>query len=328
VSQRILVTGASGFVGRVLCNSLAQAGHTVRAAVRAGSRVPTEVAETVDVGDIHSSTVWDAAVRDIDVVIHLAARAHVLHDEPANAPLYLSVNALGSRRLATCASAAGVRRFVFLSSVKVNGEESTAAYTSGDFPRPADPYAESKRLGEEAVREVASRGAMQCSIVRPPLVYGPGVRANFLRLLQWVEQGVPLPLGSVRNRRSLVSVWNLCDLLRHLVDARIDGSRTWMVSDGEDLSTPDLIRRIAMAMGRKPRLVPVPVSALRLIGALTGRTGEVNRVCGSLVVDSTPARRELNWTPPCTLDDGLVRTVRWFMNSRGAFGDSRGKQEK
>jgi UDP-N-acetyl-alpha-D-quinovosamine dehydrogenase len=317
---RVLVTGATGFVGHILCDVLAQAGYLVRAALRNDRSVPEGVTEKFVTGDIASTTNWGLALRDVDSVIHAAARAHFLHDSLANSRLYIETNADGTRRLAEEAAQAGVRRFVFLSSIKVNGEETTSkAYTLSDEPRPRDAYGTSKWLGERSLLEVAARSGMEASIVRSPLIYGPGVRANFLRLMRWVDKQRPLPLGAIKNRRSLVNVWNLCDLLTELLKNPA-AAGTWMVSDGEDLSTPELIRLIALAMDRRVRLLPVPAGLLRFCGAVVGRKAEIARLCGSLVVDIAQTRNQLRWTPPVAIEDALARTVAWYFSE----GRSRG----
>jgi UDP-glucose 4-epimerase len=312
---RILVTGATGFVGHVLCDVLTQSGHTVRAALRTDRSVPAGIAEKVVVGDIAATVDWGRALTGVDSVIHLAARAHVLHDPRANTDLYIATNARGTQNLANAAAEAGVRRFLYLSSVKVNGEETTGnAYTSLDEPHPQDAYGRSKWLAEKLVTEIAARTGMEVAIVRPPLVYGPRVRANFLRLMRWVDKEWPLPLGAVENRRSLVNVWNLCDLLVRLLKNPAAPGRTWMVSDGDDLSTAELIRRIGAAMGRRVRLPPVPVGVLRFCGGLIGRKAEIARLCGSLAVDIEPTRRELGWSPPVSVGEALARTVNWYLS--------------
>ena len=310
--MRILVTGATGFVGRTLCPVLAGRGHDVRAAVRGDSRV--DVADRVIVGDIGPGTSWDAALKGVDSVVHLAARAHVLNDSAEKTQLYFETNHYGTQSLAEAAARAGVRRFLFLSSIKVNGEDSSqGAYRAVDEPQPRDAYGESKWLAEQAVRRVAEQSGMQAVVVRPPLVYGPGVKANFVRLMRWVETRRPLPLASIENRRSLVSVWTLCDLLATLLE-HPEAPGTWMVSDGEDISTPDLIRRIGRAMGRPARLVALPVGLLRALGAVSGKKAEVARLCGSLVVDIAATRAKLDWSPPLSVDEAVRRTVAWYLS--------------
>lgn len=318
--MRILVTGATGFVGRALCDFLAQSGYDVRAAIRVDSPLAERIPERVVVGDIGPGTSWDAALQGVDCVVHLAARAHVLNDAAANAHLYFETNQHGTETLARAAARAGVRRFVFLSSIKVNGEESArGAYGAADYPHPQDAYGKSKWLAEQALRTVAEQSGMQAVIVRPPLIYGPGVRANFLRLMRWVDARRPMPFAAIENRRSLVSIWTLCDLLATLLE-HTAASGTWMVSDGEDLSTPDLIRRLGVAMGRPVRLIAAPVGVLRALGGLLGKKAEIARLCGSLMVDITPTRVKLGWSPPVSVDEALQRTVAWYLSAGHTHG--------
>jgi nucleoside-diphosphate-sugar epimerase len=314
---RVLVTGATGFVGRALCGRLAEAGYLVRAAVRNESNVPASVTETIVVGDMLRPTRWEAAVEGVDCIVHAAARAHVMHDSAA-ADLYIRTNTEVTRALAQCAVRAQVKRFVYVSSIKVNGDENPGEpYTAASPPRPSDPYGKSKLLAERNLADAAAGSCMHAVIVRPPLVYGPGVRANFLRLLQWIDRGRILPFGAINNLRSLVNVWNLTDLLTHVIESAGAINRTWLVSDGEDLSTPELIRRIARAMGRRPRLLAVPTALLRVAGAVTGRSAEIARLCGSLTVDIGATRADLAWRPPVALDEGIARTVAWYERTRG-----------
>jgi nucleoside-diphosphate-sugar epimerase len=314
---RVLVTGATGFVGLPLCELLAQSGYVVRAALRDDRVLPAFISEKAVVGDIAAATDWRAALRDVDVVLHIAARVHVLRDPFANSDLYIDTNVLGTERLVNASALAGIRRFEYLSSVKVNGEETNVhAYSAYDEPCPVDPYGTSKWLAEKLIVEIAARTGMEIVIVRSPLVYGPGVRANFLRLLRWVDKEWPLPLGAIKNRRSCVSIWNLCDLLVLLLKHPRAPGRTWMVSDGEDISTPQLIQRLGRAMSRRVRLLPVPVGVLRLLGSLIGRKAEIARLCNSLVVNIEPTCRELGWSPPISVDQALARTVSWYLTER------------
>jgi nucleoside-diphosphate-sugar epimerase len=312
--SRVVVTGSTGFVGRALCEALAASGNVVRAVLRNDVPTPRGAAERTVVGEISSRTDWKQALAGASAVVHLAARVHVMHDGPSNTDAYMETNALGTLRLAEQCIEAGVRRLVFLSSIKVNGEEEGArAYTALDQPQPQDAYARSKWFAERQLLDMAARTALEVVIVRPPLVHGPGVRANFLRLLRWIDRGVPLPLGAVRNRRSLVSLANLCDFLGHVLIHPAASSRVWLTSDEESLSTPELIRRIATHMSRSPRLLPVPPLLLKAAGVLTGRSAEIARLCGSLTVDISPARSELGWSPPVSADGGLARTVEWYL---------------
>jgi nucleoside-diphosphate-sugar epimerase len=313
VSRRVLVTGAMGFVGRILCETLTRRGMQVRAATRRPFPPSMNVAETCVVGEIGSSTAWDEALADVDWVIHLAAHAHILRGNAADAA-YDEVNARGTQRLAEVAARSGVVRLVYLSTVKVNGERTSGgAYTAHEEPRPVGAYALSKWNGELALRKAALRSQLQQVIVRSPLVYGAGVRANFLNLMDWIRRGRPLPFGAVRNLRSLISVWNLADVLVRAAEHPLAGGRVWMVSDGTDVSTPQLLRALGLAMGRSVKLMPMPVSLLRLAGTLAGRRAEVDRLCGSLVVDISETRSTLDWTPPLTLQAGLERTATWYL---------------
>jgi len=310
---RVLITGATGFVGRPLCRALLGSGFEVRAAVRSHSAVSEPGCEPAVVGDIDANTDWSSALNGVDVIVHAAARVHVMNDRGGSGA-YDQINVEGTRRLATEAARAGVRRFLFLSTVKVNGENTPAGpFTAGDAPHPRDEYGRSKWRAEQVIAEICAATRMEHVIVRPPLVYGPGVKANFLRLMIWVDEERLMPLGAVDNLRSLVSIWNLVDLLRLAVSHPAAAGRVWLVSDGVDLSTPQLIRRIGAAMQRNVRLLRVPVLALRLGGWLARRP-EISRLCGSLTVDASPARELLGWSAPVTVDQSLERTVGWYLS--------------
>lgn len=307
--MRVLVTGADGFVGRALLPALTKAGHAARAAVR----VPRadSAPDAVAIGDIGPETDWTAALDGIEAVIHLAARVHVMR-ETATDPLdqFRRVNVEGTRRLAT-AAAAGVRRFVFVSSVKVNGEETAERpFTEADIPLPEDPYGISKWEAEQILGGTAS--GMETVVLRPPLVYGPGVKGNFLSLLKLCNRGWPLPLGAIGNARSLIYVGNLADALVRAVDHPAAAGETFLVSDGEAVSVPELVRRIAAALDRPARLLPVPPGLLRAGAALIGRPGAAKRLLGSLVVDDQRIRKILAWQPPFTMVEGLRETAAWF----------------
>lgn len=308
----LLVTGASGFVGRALCDSLAASGRALRKAMR---RPPAGASDAIAIGDIGPDTNWNAALKNVRCVVHLAARTHVLRESTAD-PLseYRRVNVLGTERLAREAVANGVRRIVFLSSVKVNGERtSTRPYTEDDVPHPEDAYGVTKLEAEETLARFAAKGKLEIVVLRPPLIYGPGVKGNFLRLMDIVTRGIPLPLGSVVNRRSLIYVGNLVDAIVYAMDASRAAGRTYLVSDGEDMSTPELVRGMAGALGVAPRLFPFPPLLLQAAGALLGRGGEISRLTGSLQVDSTRMRRELGWTPRLRFDQGMAETARWYL---------------
>lgn len=314
-AARVLVTGATGFVGRTLMATAAGAIQW-RAAVRSRPAAGLS-ADQIAVGSIDGQTDWSDALSGIDCVVHLAARVHVMNPTANDRTAFERTNVLGTERLARAAAAAGVRRFIYLSSIKVNGESTqTQAFRADDIPAPQDDYARSKLAAEQCLSAVAATSGMAASIIRPPLIYGPGVRANFLRLLSLAHSSLPIPFGSIVNSRSMVSVWNLCDLICALLrdDQPIGG--VFLVADGEGISTAELVRRLARIMGRPARLFAMPVGALRAAAALTGRSAEFNRLCNSLVVDTTQTRSRLDWSPPVSLDEGLARTVRWYMQGR------------
>ena len=309
--MRILVTGASGFVGRALCAALLQRGHAVRGAVRT-TQAGLDGVEQVVVGSIDGGTRWAGALGAVEVVVHLAARVHVMNDGAAD-PLaeFRKVNVEGTLNLARQAAAAGVRRFVFLSSVKVNGERTLSgqAFTESDPPAPQDAYGLSKHEAEQGLRQIAAETGMEVVIIRAPLVYGPGVKANFAALVRGVRRGWPLPLGAVRNRRSLVGLGNLVDFIVTCTTHPRAANQTFLVSDGQDLSTADLVRALARAAGVPARLPSVPVWALRGAAALLGKGDAVQRLCGNLQVDITKAREVLGWTPPVSVEEGLRQAV-------------------
>ncbi|MCM0081384.1 NAD-dependent epimerase/dehydratase family protein [Geomonas sp. Red32] len=316
--KKVLVTGATGFVGRVVCRRLLDRGLAVRGTLLPGepslALVPGVEGATVD--PLGPDTDWRQALQGIDGVIHLAARVHIMNDTAAD-PLveFRKVNLAGTARLGAQAAECGVRRLVFVSSVKVNGEESPAPYRPDSPPKPIDPYGISKHEAEQALRRIEALSGLEVAVVRPTLVYGPGVKANFLQLMKVVERGIPLPLGSVDNRRTLVYVENLADALAACLLHPAAAGETFLVGEGGDLSTPDLIRGIARSLNRPARLYPIPCSLLRLAGRLTGKSGAVDRLLGSLTVDDSAIRGKLGWTPPFTTEEGLRETGAWFKNA-------------
>jgi len=312
---KVLVTGANGFIGSALCSLLLQRGYAVRRCIRRTSEdsAPPQPATTVAVGELGPETDWATAVEGIDVVVHLAARVHVLAETATDALAeYRRVNVEGTRSLAAASLRGGVKRMVFLSSAKVHGERSVRPFCESDAPHPGDAYAVSKLEAEEGLKAALAPGQTRWTILRPPLVYGPRVRANFLRLLRTVARGVPLPLGLIDNRRSLIYVGNLVDAIEASIQRDAADGNSWLVSDGEDLSTPELVRRLAGALNRPVRLLPVSVRLLRFAGKLIGKSAAVDRLVDSLQVDSKAIRRDLQWTPPYTVDQGLQETARWF----------------
>lgn len=314
----VLVTGGNGFVGRVLLAMLTHRGLDGRAAIRqridTGSDEIVSGVPTYRIGDIGPATDWSAALEGVDTVIHLAARVHVMK-ETAEEPLakFRNVNTLGTIRLASIAAESGVRRFVYVSTIKVNGE-STAdrPFHETDAPCPTDPYALSKWEAEQGLSDISMKTGLEVVVVRPPLVYGPGVGGNFRTLLGWVARGVPLPFGSVDNKRSLVGVENLVDLLITCAVHPSAAGQVFLASDEDALSTPELLRRVARALEKPVRVVPFPVSVLRGVAMLLGKQAQCERLCGSLTVDASKACTVLGWRPPFSVDEGLKRTADWY----------------
>jgi len=317
-SPSVLVTGAGGFVGKSLCAELLRQGYTVRAATRSAN-TPGKAQETVIVDTIDRGTDWSDALRGIDVVIHLAARVHIMRDDAADSLAeYRKVNVEGALNLARQSVAAGVRRFIFISSIKVNGEGTLSGqpYTAEDQPAPVDPYGISKRETEDALRRLADETGMEVVIIRPPLVYGPGVKANFRSMMRWLDRGIPLPLGAIDNRRSLVALDNLLDLIITCMTHPAAANQTFLAGDGEDLSTTELLQRMAAALGKKARLIPVPVWLLSCAARVSGRQAIAQRLCGSLQVDIAKARTLLGWTPPLSVDEALRKTAQHYREFR------------
>jgi UDP-glucose 4-epimerase len=308
----VCVTGAYGFVGRALTARLAVDGRPLVRAVRTAAH-PADVA----VGSISAATDWQHALRGCRAVAHLAARVHVMQDS-ARDPLaeFRAVNTAATLNLARQAAAEGISRFVYVSTVKVHGER--GHFTDADTPEPQDDYAVSKWEAEAGLREIARDTGMQVVVLRPPLVYGPGVGANFCRLMRAIDRRMPLPLALVRNRRSLVYVGNLADAIAACLTHPAASGHSYLVSDGEDVSTPDLIRRLGQALQRKPLLLPVPPGFMRVAGLLTGKSQEVDRLLGSLTVDGRGLRRDLGWSPPFTLGGGLEATAHWYRQQDAA----------
>ncbi len=306
----LLVTGANGFVGSAVCRDALAAGQAVRGAVRTPGSLGRD---EVTVGAMDGHTDWAEALRGCRAVVHTAARVHVMNESSAD-PLseFRRVNVEGTLNLARQAAAAGVQRFVFVSSVKVNGEGTEAgnAYAASDPPAPQDAYGISKAEAEQGLHRIASDTGLEVVVVRPPLVYGPGVKANFRSLMLAVARGWPLPLGSVTgNRRSLVALDNLADLLLTCAEHPAAAGQTFLVSDGEDLSTADLLRRMGRALSRPARLLPCPPAWLQMGASLVGKPAIAQRLLGNLQVDIAHTRATLDWTPPVGVDEGLRRAA-------------------
>lgn len=313
--MNILVTGATGFIGRFLCSRLLMEGWGVHATLLASEHPAALIAgvNPVVIEPLGKSTPWAHALAGIDTVIHLAARVHIM-DDPSADPLseFRKVNFEGTRQLAMEAVKAGVKRLVFISTIKVNGEETDVAYTAESPALPIDPYGISKWEAEQALWQISAETKLEVVVVRPTLVYGPGVRANFLKMMKIVYKGIPLPFASITNKRSLIYVGNLVDALATCAVHPAAVGQTFLVSDGDDMSTPELIRRTASALGVSARLLPFPPALMHLAGIITGRCSVVNRLIGSLIVDNSKISKELNWQPPFSIDEGLRDTAEWY----------------
>ena len=340
--NRILLTGATGFVGHFLCERLLAEDISVRGTLLISENASSLVygVEPVTVESLGAETQWSHALAGVDTIIHLAARVHIM-DDPSADPLieFRKVNVEGTARLAREAAKAGVRRLVFVSSIKVNGEENSTAYLPDSQSSPSDPYGISKWEAEQFLRKIEAETGLEVVVVRPTLVYGPGVKANFLNMMKVINRGIPLPLASITNKRSLIYIGNLVDALAVCATHPAATGQTFLVSDGEDVSTSELIRRVAQSLGTPCWLLPFPVSWMKFVAKLLDNfgfwilnfklfgskalnsksriqnskfTGAINRLVGSLTVDSSKIRQELGWKPPFTMEEGLKETARWF----------------
>jgi nucleoside-diphosphate-sugar epimerase/GT2 family glycosyltransferase len=314
--RRVLVTGANGFIGKAVCADLPSRGYRVRGAVRRNSGVDQSVgAQYVAMGEIDEHTDWAIALAGVDCVVHLAARVHLMH-ETATDPLmeFRRVNVALSLNLARQAAIAGVRRFVFVSSVKVNGESTPFGqpFKVEDMPQPLDPYGISKAEAEQELMQLAQQTGMEVVVLRPVLVYGPGVKANFQVMMRWLRRGAGFLLGALDNRRSLVALDNLVDCIATCLRHPAAANQIFLVSDGEDLTVADLLRRTSTAFNRRAIFIPVPKFVLRVAGRILGREDIVQRLCDTLQVDISKTRRMLDWEPPVSIDASLRKTVQRF----------------
>ncbi len=314
----VLVTGANGFIGKALCRRMLAEGWNVRGAIRSSAKkaILPQGVDGVEVGTIDSKTDWRPALEGIDAVVHLVARVHVMDDSTAD-PItaYRKINVAATKHIAQIAESLKVRRFVYVSSIKVNGEGRADPYTAEDQPAPVDPYGISKFEAEKELHRIAGNTGLEVVILRPPLVYGPEVKANFLKLIKIVDRGIPLPLARVKNRRSMIYLKNLVDAILLCTIHPEAAGNTFLISDGKGISTPELIQKISFALGKSSRLFPVPLDILRLLAKMTGRSKTVGRLLDSLSVDTSKIQSELGWGPPFSMEEGLKETAEWYLQA-------------
>jgi len=313
--KKILVTGASGFIGKTLCNKLIKLSFNVQGAVRSLDSLTFDYNfKAVTVGEIGANTNWINALKDIDCIIHCAGKAHSI-SKKNNINMYHSINTEGTKNLAEQAVKAGVKRLVFLSSVKVNGESTGKTFNNKIFTNksvlnPKDAYSISKFESEKLLWKISSKTDLEVVVVRLPLVYGYGVKGNLMRLIKLIKSGIPLPFDLIKNQRSLIGIDNLVDLLVRCIEHPDAKSKTFLVSDGEDLSTPELLKNIASAMGRSAFMFPFPISLLKFFGFVLGKSSEIDRLTGSLQIDNNYTKKILNWSPPISVQEGIKRMIQ------------------
>ncbi len=320
--MKIIVTGAIGFIGRAVVDALIDKNITVVALVRQHSVVlPSEVEQIlIDYKMLlseHLDESIDYAMHGADALIHLAARAHIMNDSAENSLAeFRKVNTDGTLSLARKAVDAGIKRFIFISSIGVNGNNNSSPFVEQDDPNPQEPYVISKFEAEQSLLELQKETGMEVTIIRPPLVYGENTPGNFSTLIKWSVKGVPLPFGAIDNQRSFIALDNLVSFIIHCVKHPKAANEVFLISDGEDVSTTELLRKVATAFGKKPLLLPVPVSLMTWVAKLLGKQDIANRLFGSLQVDSSKARQLLDWKPVITMDEQLKKIADDYLNEK------------
>lgn len=320
--SNILVTGANGFIGRSLCKFLGESGDNVIGCVRkCEKKTGDKNISQISIGEIDQNTEWGQTLARVTVVIHLAARVHIMDEKHVHRALdlYRELNVKGTENLAIQAAKKGVKRFIYLSSIKVNGEQSSSPFCADDPVKPNDPYAISKWEAEQKLKAISTATGMEVVIIRPPLVYGPDVKGNFLRLMKWIDSGLLIPLGNVNNKRSIVNVDNLCDLIKLSIEHPNANGQVFLASDARDVSTPELIKIIAKQKHRAPRLIPVPLLLLNFVGRILDKSQEIERLCGSLQVNIQKNEDLLNWSPPWSIEEGVKKTVDYQEQQKNCY---------
>lgn len=315
----ILVTGANGFIGKSLCKLLVESDFSVIACVRnCKQEIWDKNISELSIGNIDQNTEWSHALENVSVVIHLAARVHILDERNISSPLdlYREINVKGTENLAIQAANSGVKRFIYLSSIKVNGKQSKIPFSADDSVMPNDPYAISKWEAEQKLSSIGAATGLEIVIIRPPLVYGQAVKGNFLRLMQLLDRRLPIPLGKVNNKRSMVNVDNLCDFIKLSIEHPKANGQVFLISDDRDLSSTELIKIIAKQQYRSPRLVPVPLKLLGFIAQILGKRQEIERLCDSLQVNIQKNKALLNWSPPWSVEEGVRKAVEYQKQQR------------
>jgi nucleoside-diphosphate-sugar epimerase len=316
--MRILITGATGFIGSALCMKLMQTHHFVRAAVRSGKGENClKDIEYFETGEIGAETNWSKALDGMEAVVHLAGKSGCPNDKSLHSlPNFQSVNVRGTEHLASSAAKMGIKKFIYVSTVKVHGEETKAPFTENSVCSPRDSYGVSKWEAELALQSISAKTGMNVVVLRSPMVYGASSKSNFVRLISLVRSGIPLPFASISNKRSMIYVGNLVDAILHCVEKKEGGSQTFLVSDGEDISTPDLMRLIALNLNTKVRVISFPERLLKATAKICRRDEEMRRLTGSLQVDSSKIKSILGWKPPFTLQEGMAQSIRGLMKSK------------